>query len=176
MSCHVTGDGGVDAVLDAVEAVAADSSIADRRFTLIHAYFPSTGAVQRAARLGMCVDTQGYLYYKDSDAIAEIYGKDWAARFIGVGDWLGGGVPVAVNSDPYERAGSRPRHERLQPVFAVIHHGHAQKRSGPGFTALGKSFPVSMHCGASRRWPRISASTKARKARSKPASSPIWSS
>ena len=99
MSCHVTGDGGVDAVLDAVEAVAADSSIAQRRFTLIHAYFPSADAVQRARKLGVCVDTQGYLYYKDSDAIAEIYGKSWAERFIGVGDWLRGGVPVAVNSD-----------------------------------------------------------------------------
>lgn len=99
MSCHVTGDGGVDAVLEAVEAVAADSSIQDRRFTLIHAYFPSADAVRRAAKLGICVDTQGFLYYKDSDAIAEIYGDRWAERFIGVGDWQRGGVPVAVNSD-----------------------------------------------------------------------------
>ena len=58
MSTHVTGDAGVDAVLDAVEAANADSPIVDRRFTLIHAYFPDAKTAQRAARLGVVVDTQ----------------------------------------------------------------------------------------------------------------------
>jgi predicted amidohydrolase YtcJ len=37
MSTHVTGDAGVDTVLDAVEAANGDSPITNRRFTLIHA-------------------------------------------------------------------------------------------------------------------------------------------
>ena len=41
MCAHVTGDAGVDIVLDAFEAAPTRPSIRDRRFTLIHAYFPT---------------------------------------------------------------------------------------------------------------------------------------
>jgi predicted amidohydrolase YtcJ len=99
MCCHVTGDAGVDAVLDALEAVDKETSLKARRFTLVHAYFPARDSIARAAKLGVCVDTQAPLYYKDSDAMAEFYGADWAARFIGIGDWLRGGVPTAINGD-----------------------------------------------------------------------------
>ena len=100
MSCHVSGDDGTERVLDAIEQVATDDpSIRDRRFTLIHSYFPTPAIVRRAKQLGVCVDTQGYLYYKDADTLADIYGTSWAERFIGLGEWARGGVPVAVNSD-----------------------------------------------------------------------------
>ncbi len=97
---HVTGDDGTERVLDAVQAVAdKDPAIRDRRFTIIHSYFPSPEIARRAKSLGACVDTQGYLYYKDAEAMAEIYGPAWAERFIGLGDWVRAGVPVALNSD-----------------------------------------------------------------------------
>ena len=99
MCGHITGDAGVDRVLDALEAASREKPFAGRRFTLLHAYFPTPEAIQRGKRLGICVDTQPYLYYKDSEAIAEIYGPSWAERLIGVGDWLRGGIPVAINSD-----------------------------------------------------------------------------
>jgi predicted amidohydrolase YtcJ len=99
MTVHATGDAGVDRVLDAMEAADADRPIGHRRFTLVHAYFPTTEAVQRARRLGVYVDTQPYLYYKDSPAIGEVYGRSWAERLIGVGDWIHGGVPTVINSD-----------------------------------------------------------------------------
>jgi predicted amidohydrolase YtcJ len=70
-----------------------------RRFTLIHSYFPIGDSIARARRLGMCVDTQPILYFKDSDAMAEVYGQNWAARFIGLGDWIRSGIPTAINSD-----------------------------------------------------------------------------
>ena len=98
--CHVTGDAGVDAILEAIEAVHAEHpEIAKHRFTLTHAYFPTTSSVARAKQLGICVDTQPSLYFKDSAAIAEIYGEDWAARFIGLGEWLRGSVPTAIAGD-----------------------------------------------------------------------------
>ena len=99
MCCHVTGDAGVDRVLDALEAVNGKFPITKRRFTLTHAYFPAIDSIKRARKLGVCVDTQASLYYKDSDAIAEVYGADWAERFIGLGDWVRGGVPTAINGD-----------------------------------------------------------------------------
>ena len=98
--CHVTGDAGVDRVLDALAAVHEEHpEIADRRFSLTHAYFPAIDSIQTAAKFGVCVDTQPSLYYKDSAAIAEVYGPSWAERFIGLGDWLRGGVPTAITGD-----------------------------------------------------------------------------
>ncbi|MDD4872792.1 MAG: amidohydrolase family protein, partial [Kiritimatiellae bacterium] len=100
MSCHVTGDGGTEAILDAIAAVAAeDPSIKQRRFNLLHTYFPTPAIARRTKELGVCVDTQGYLYYRDAEVLADIYGKPWAERFIGLGEWMRGGVSVAVNSD-----------------------------------------------------------------------------
>jgi hypothetical protein len=99
MCCHVTGDAGVDRVLDALEAANRDVPLADRRFTLVHAYCPVADAIARAKALGVCVDTQAPLYYKDGDAIAEVYGPAWAERFLGLKDWVRGGIPVAINGD-----------------------------------------------------------------------------
>jgi len=99
MSSHVTGDAGVDIVLDAVEAADRDSPIKDRRYTLIHAYFPNDDAIRRAAKLGVCVDTQPAWYYKDTDAIVTALGEERLKSFIGVAGWLRGGVKVAINTD-----------------------------------------------------------------------------
>jgi hypothetical protein len=102
MCSHVTGDGGVDIVLDAVEAAHRDSSIRDRRYTLIHAYFPNAGAIHRAAALGVCVDTQPAWYYKDADAVVTALGEERMRSFIGLADWLRAGVKVAINTDHME--------------------------------------------------------------------------
>jgi predicted amidohydrolase YtcJ len=98
--CHVTGDAGVDSVLEALAAVHQNSpDVAARRFSLTHAYFPIADSVAKARTLGVCVDTQPSLYFKDSAAIAEVYGTDWAERFIGLGEWVRGGVPTAMAGD-----------------------------------------------------------------------------
>src|SRR5438477_1336887 len=68
MCSHVTGDAGVDMVLDAVEAANRDSPIAERRYTLIHAYFAHADTAKRCAKLGVCIDTQPAWFYKDGDA------------------------------------------------------------------------------------------------------------
>jgi predicted amidohydrolase YtcJ len=99
MVAHVTGDAGVDTVLDAYEAADLDRSIRDRRFTLIHAYFPSAEVARRAARLGVAVDTQPAWYYKDADALLPALGAARLAPFIGLAEWLRAGVTVALNTD-----------------------------------------------------------------------------
>ncbi len=100
MSAHITGDGGAMAVLHAVEAVAkTQPDIRDRRFNLIHCYFPTPAMAALAKSLNAGVDTQGYLYERDADFIAKIYGPDWAGRFMGLGEWVRAGVPVGLNSD-----------------------------------------------------------------------------
>ncbi|PYI86847.1 MAG: hypothetical protein DME26_08225 [Verrucomicrobia bacterium] len=99
MCSHVTGDAGVDLVLDALERVNRDYSIKDRRYTLIHAYFPNPAAVRRAAALGVCVDTQPAWFYKDGDALADALGEARLTNFIGLAEWRNGGVKIAINSD-----------------------------------------------------------------------------
>jgi predicted amidohydrolase YtcJ len=86
-------------VLDAFEAADTDRSIRDRRFTLIHAYFPTPDVARRAARLGVAVDTQPAWYYKDADGLLGALGEPRLRPFIGVADWLRGGVTVALNTD-----------------------------------------------------------------------------
>ena len=99
MSAHVTGDAGVDTVLEAVEAANRDAPIAARRFTLIHAYFANPETSRRAAKLGVLFDTQPAWYYKDADAIVDALGPARLERFIGLRTILDGGATVAINTD-----------------------------------------------------------------------------
>ena len=102
---HVTGDAGVDVVLDAIEAAqrqtpkTGDSRAGDRRHTLIHAYFVDPKTAARAARLGVLVDTQPAWYFKDADALSPALGGERVARFIGLRTWRQAGVEVAINTD-----------------------------------------------------------------------------
>ncbi|MEQ2008794.1 MAG: amidohydrolase [Limisphaerales bacterium] len=119
MSSHVTGDAGVDAVLDAVEASNADSPVAPRRYTLIHAYFPHEETAKRAARLGVCVDTQPAWYFKDGDTLADALGSDRLAGFIGVQTWQRAGVKVALNSDHMQGFGPDSALNPYNPFLAM---------------------------------------------------------
>jgi len=98
MVAHVTGDAGVDVVLDAIEA-AQRGSPGDRRHTLIHAYFANPATAARAARLGVLVDTQPAWHYKDADALSDALGRNRVAHFIGLDTWRRAGVEVAINTD-----------------------------------------------------------------------------
>jgi predicted amidohydrolase YtcJ len=96
---HVTGDAGVDAVLDAIGAAQDQHPGSDRRHTLVHAYFVHPEVAARAARLGVLVDTQPAWYYKDADALATGLGRSRLAHFIGLRTWRKAGVGVAINTD-----------------------------------------------------------------------------
>jgi predicted amidohydrolase YtcJ len=99
MSSHVTGDAGVDAVLDAIEASNSDSPVAPRRYNLIHAYFPNEETAKRVARLGVVVDTQPAWFYKDGDALLDALGPERMERFIGLQTWRKAGAKVVLNAD-----------------------------------------------------------------------------
>lgn len=99
MSAHVTGDAGVDAVLDAIEATNTDLPEKERRFNLIHSYFANSETAERVARLGIGVDTQPAWYYMDGDALSDVLRADLMQKFIGVREWQRAGVTVAINTD-----------------------------------------------------------------------------
>jgi predicted amidohydrolase YtcJ len=99
LSSHVTGDRGVDIVLDAIEAANKEKSMLDKRYTLIHAYFASADTAKRAVSLGAVVDTQPMWFYKDGDALLKALGPKYMNTFIGVKTWKDNGVTVALNAD-----------------------------------------------------------------------------
>ncbi|MFH1302344.1 MAG: amidohydrolase [Planctomycetota bacterium] len=99
MCCHATGDGSVNEILTALENVNQRLPVKDRRFCITHAYFPTQESVERSKALGVCYDTQTYLFYRDADAINQIYGPAWINRFMGLKTFVDGGVPIAINSD-----------------------------------------------------------------------------
>lgn len=99
MVAHVTGDAGVDLVLDALEAIDRELPIREKRFNLIHAYFPNPETIAKAKRLGVCVDTQPAWYYKDADVLLEALGRARMKNFIGMSDWLRAGLVTAANTD-----------------------------------------------------------------------------
>lgn len=99
MVAHVTGDAGVDVVLDAIEAAQRQHPGGERRHTLIHAYFVDAATATRVARLGVLVDTQPAWHYKDADALAVALGEDRLSPFIGLRTWREAGVDVAINTD-----------------------------------------------------------------------------
>jgi predicted amidohydrolase YtcJ len=99
MVAHVTGDAGVEVVLDAIESAQKEHPSADRRHTLLHAYFVSPETAARAARLGVLVDTQPAWYYKDADALSDALGRERLAHFVGLATWRKAGVHVAINTD-----------------------------------------------------------------------------
>ena len=96
---HVTGDAGVDAVLDAYEAALKEQPGGDRRHTVIHGYFVHPETAARAARLGVLVDTQPAWYYKDASTLASALGRERLAHFIGLNTLRKAGVDVAINTD-----------------------------------------------------------------------------
>jgi hypothetical protein len=99
MVAHVTGDAGVDVVLDAIESAQKEMPASDRRHTLLHAYFVDAATAARAARLHVLVDTQPAWYYKDADALSDALGRARLAGFIGLRTWRRAGVDVAINTD-----------------------------------------------------------------------------
>ena len=140
MCAHVTGDAGVDAVLDAFEAADADRPIRDRRFTLIHAYFPTAAVARRAAALGVAVDTQPAWYYKDADALLPALGEARLRPFLGLAEWLRAGVKVVLNTD--HMFGVDPDHS-LNPYNPFLTMYVAVTRRTEGGQVVGPEQAVS---------------------------------
>jgi predicted amidohydrolase YtcJ len=99
LSSHVTGDRGVDIVLDAIEAANREKSMLDKRYNIIHAYFATPDTAKRAMALGAVIDTQPMWFYKDGDALMKALGPKYMNTFIGVKVWQDAGLTVALNAD-----------------------------------------------------------------------------
>jgi predicted amidohydrolase YtcJ len=140
MVAHVTGDAGVDVVLDAIEAAQRQHAARDRRHTLVHAYFANPETAARAARLGVLVDTQPAWHYKDADALAGALGLERLAHFIGLQTWRRAGVDVAINTDHMY---GLDRDDALNPFNPFLTMYSATTRRTESGRVIGESEAVS---------------------------------
>jgi len=140
MVAHVTGDAGVDVLLDAFEAALKIQPAADRRHTLIHAYFVHPDSAARAARLGVLVDTQPAWYYKDASALATGLDSARLSRFIGLATLRKAGVDVAINTDHML---GLDRNEALNPFnpFLTIYAATTRRTESGQVIGGGEAIP-----------------------------------
>jgi len=136
MVAHVTGDAGVDVVLDGIEAAQkqtpgpAGPPATDRRHTVIHGYFVNSESAARAARLGVLVDTQPAWHYKDGDALAQALGADRLAHFIGLKTLRQAGVEVAINTDHMFGLDSNDALNPFNPLLTIYSATTRRTESG----------------------------------------------
>jgi len=100
VNVHVNGDLGMDATLDAIAQLLAETPRFDHR-TVLHHFGVSTQAQsRRAAALGCAVQANGYyLRYFGDQYVAEGLGTERASQMTRVGSARRNGMSVALHSD-----------------------------------------------------------------------------
>lgn len=86
-------------LLDVFEEVNKSVSLEDKRFSIIHGNFFTSGAIERMASLGIYADAQAAWFYKDADAMKTILGDQRIKTFLPYRSLLDGGVVVNGGSD-----------------------------------------------------------------------------
>ena len=100
INVHVTGDLGVDAVLDAIAELLNEKPRFDHRTVLHHFGISTQAQSRRAAALGCAVQVNGYyLRYFGDQFVAEGVGAERASLMTRVGSARRNGMSVALHSD-----------------------------------------------------------------------------
>ena len=99
VALHVVGDAAIDLALDVFETLDAQRSIRDRRWTLMHALFPTDRAIERCRRLGVRVSIQQGFSYAYGETMVKLWGAKRAASATPHRRWLDAGLRPAGGSD-----------------------------------------------------------------------------
>ncbi len=100
INVHVTGDLGVDAVLDAIAELLNEKPRFDHRTVLHHFGISTQAQSRRAAALGCAVQVNGYyLRYFGDQFVAEGVGAERASLMTRAGSARRNGMSVALHSD-----------------------------------------------------------------------------
>jgi len=101
LGVHAVGGAAIDIALREFDAThKEDASIADLRFSLIHAYLdPSPANMSAAHRLGVVVASQPTMQERFAGILERRLGREQAAKANPLRSWLDAGVIVAGGSD-----------------------------------------------------------------------------
>nr|WP_311526879.1 amidohydrolase [uncultured Ralstonia sp.] len=97
---HTNGDEATEVVLDALETILSRYPRLDHRHTLQHCQLADTGQLERAAKLGLCINFfSNHLYYWGDAHYSQTVGPERAERMNPAGSALRLGIPVTFHSD-----------------------------------------------------------------------------
>ena len=107
MTAHTAGEGGMDVLLDAYEAVDRLLPVKQLRHCITHANFPSKLNLERCRTLGVCADVQPAWLFKDGPTLARILPESRMRWFQPYRTWLeftviGGGSDHMIRYDPVD--------------------------------------------------------------------------
>jgi predicted amidohydrolase YtcJ len=105
-TAHSVGDGAVHALLDAYEEVSRELPLRKTRPCVSHSNFMSREAVEKAARLGVCLDIQPAWLYLDTHTLAKQFGYDRLRYFQPLRSLFAAGVVVGGGSDHMQKIGA----------------------------------------------------------------------
>ncbi len=104
MTAHTAGEGAMDTLLDAYEALDKKSPIKEQRFCITHANFPSLRNLERCKRLGVVADVQPAWLWKDGTTLTRVLGEERMKWFQPFKTWMqyttiGGGSDHMIRTD-----------------------------------------------------------------------------
>ncbi|HZT83471.1 MAG TPA: amidohydrolase [Gemmataceae bacterium] len=105
MTAHTAGEGAMDVLLDAYEAVNRGTPLKELRCCITHANFPSKHNLERCRQLGVVADVQPAWLWKDGATLDKVLGEKRIRWFQPYKSWLeyttiGGGSDHMIMLDP----------------------------------------------------------------------------
>lgn len=120
---HTNGDEATEVVLDVIEQMLQAHPREDHRHTLQHCQLADRAQLERAARLGMCINFfSNHLYYWGDAHVAQTVGLPWAQRMNPAKTARNLGITFSLHSD----APITP----LNPLFTAWCAAHRATASG----------------------------------------------
>jgi predicted amidohydrolase YtcJ len=118
-TAHVTGGGGVDILLSAMEEVNKSRPIQEYRNSLIHGNFFTPDAIEKMIDLGVYADMQPAWFYKDTDFLNKVLGMDRLKSFHPYNSLFKAGIIVNGGSDHMVKLDSDASINPYNPFLAI---------------------------------------------------------
>ncbi len=118
-TAHVTGGGGVDTLLAAMEDIHSKNQIDNKRFSIIHGNFYTHEAIRKMADMGIYADMQPAWFYKDSDLLNKVLGEERINTFHPYRSLIEGGVIINGGSDHMVKLDSYKSINPYNPFVAM---------------------------------------------------------
>jgi predicted amidohydrolase YtcJ len=133
MSPHAVGDAAVDQALDAFEYVNQTVPIADKRWTIDHAFLLRPDHYPRVKKLGVIINSQYMHNYHLGALILKAWKRPMADDSEAYKDWIANGIMLTNGSDG-------PGAYRAEPILQI--YGSVTRKTGWG-GSLGPSQGIS---------------------------------
>jgi predicted amidohydrolase YtcJ len=118
-TAHITGGGGVDLFLEAMEEVNNVSPIHHKRFSIIHGNFYTSEAIHKMAQMGIYADMQPAWFYKDADLLSHVLGEETTNTFHPYKSLFEAGVVINGGSDHMVKLDSYTSINPYNPFVAI---------------------------------------------------------